>query len=123
MLFHVISTAVGIDLPAHPRSVWFTGEDVNDVSGLLVLIAIDKLYAAESTDIIWLSSGSRIERGSVENHARAVTKVQNVDNIRVKFQQVRFVVVDPLGFHPWSHETITGSSMLSAGSLSCRGCA
>ena len=72
---------------------------MNDVSGFLILVTIQKRDASQRSQIMRLSPGGRIERGPVEDNADAVAKLHRVDDFRFELEQIRFVVIQPFRSH------------------------
>ena len=98
MLLHVVSSTFRIDLPANAFAGGLSCQYVNDVSRRL-FIAVYKRNPAEDPYIVRLTSRSRIERRSIENDTHTVTHIQASLDFGLELKKIRFVVVEPFGWH------------------------
>ncbi len=101
VLLQVIEASRPIDDPAHARANvgYCAREDVKHAFAFEVK-ALNDGRAVERAGVKGLTAARRVESGAVEDDGGApVAGLGDADNLRVKFRQVRVVVVEAFGGH------------------------
>src|SRR5215831_20317725 len=99
MLLHVIGPPRGIDAAMNWSYIDRASQNVNDHSRRLIFHTIDQCDIIQRTQIVWLAAGGRIKSGFIEYHLEAAVRAARLNDIRIEFQEVRIIVIEPLGLH------------------------